>query len=864
MFPRVRPKAPRTPREAASLLAGRCRALRDAVSAAIAAPSSQLRARLGVGAEGGEAECAEAFAQTIACALWIDHLDHPGTPTRCAAARARLEATPGPLTRALATAEAHREEIAEALAQLEAAVSAVEVEAVSGADEGLYFFERFLAAYDGRLRREAGAYYTPAEVVHAQIVAAEELLARRFAASFADPRVVTFDPACGTGVYPLAIVQHSLARAQTRGEDVAGCARQLGRNLHAYELLAGPCAIAHARLTRALQTAGASLPPEGAQVRRMDTLARADADDSAEGEVCVCIGNPPYDRRELAEVDRGGWIRHGDPERGERAPLADFLPDARGGRHAKNVYNEYVYFWRWALRRACERPGRGGVVCLITPSSYLRGPGFAAMRRHLRRTLDELWIVDLGGDALGPRPSANVFVGVRTPVCIAVGVRSEPGERSRPGSVWYTRLDEAHDRGQKLATLGALRSLGELEWTAAPDGWEAPFIPAAAGGYATWPRLVDIFPWQHAGAQWKRTWPIAEAPELLTRRWRALLQAEDRAAAFRETEAWTIARARVDLFDGVTTLPPLASLPPEAPPPPLRRIAWRALDRRWCLADARLGDRLRPPLWRCHGPAQRYLTTLLSSGLSAGPAVFACAEVPDLHHFRGSFGDKGVIPLWRDAAATAANVTGGLINVLEDMYGEAVTPEALFAYVYGCLGHPGYVAALAEELAEPGPRVPLTRDAGLFARCAALGAELLQLHTYARVPAGAARCLAPVTGMPRRFGYADGVLTVGEGRFEPVAPEVWSYAVSGLKPVTSWLSARMLRPGGRTSSPLDRLRPEAWPEAWTRELLELLWVIEGSLALHAAQAELFREIVAGGLVTADELPQPSAREAAPP
>src|SRR5690606_27925761 len=146
--------------------------------------------------------------------------------------------------------------------------------------------------------------------------------------------------------------------------------------------------------------------------------------------------------------------------------------------------------------------------------------------------------------------------------------------------------------------------------------------------------------------------------------------------------------------------------------------------------------------------------TLLSSGLSAGPALLACAEVPDLHHFRGSFGDKGVIPLWRDAAATEANVTAGLIGVLQDMLKRTVTVEELFAYVYGCLAHPGYVEALAEALAEPGPRVPITRDAALFARCAALGGELLQLHTYTRVAPGAARCLSPVRGTPRRFAYA--------------------------------------------------------------------------------------------------------------
>ncbi len=40
------------------------------------------------------------------------------------------------------------------------------------------------------------------------------------------------------------------------------------------------------------------------------------------------------------------------------------------------------------------------------------------------------------------------------------------------------------------------------------------------------------------------------------------------------------------------------------------------------------------------------------------------ADVPDLHQFRGSFGGKDAIPLWRDAAATQPNVTAGLLDRL--------------------------------------------------------------------------------------------------------------------------------------------------------------------------------------------------------
>ena len=91
--------------------------------------------------------------------------------------------------------------------------------------------------------------------------------------------------------------------------------------------------------------------------------------------------------------------------------------------------------------------------------------------------------------------------------------------------------------------------------------------------------------------------------------------------------------------------------------------------------------------------------------------------------------------------------------------------------------------------------------------------------------------------MPRAFGYEGGSIVVGSGRFGPVPPAVWEYEVSGLKVVPSWHAGRMLQPSGRTSSPLDALRPEAWTETLTQELLELLKA-QFSLRMQLATQQL--------------------------
>jgi len=70
---------------------------------------------------------------------------------------------------------------------------------------------------------------------------------------------------------------------------------------------------------------------------------------------------------------------------------------------------------------------------------------------------------------------------------------------------------------------------------------------------------------------------------------------------------------------------------------------------------------------------------------------------------------------------------------------------------------------------------------------------------------------------------------------------------------------------GRKSSPLDEIRPERWTPALTDELLELLWVLEHTLAMEPELEALLDEVVRGPCFTSEELPKPTAEERrAPP
>jgi len=942
------PVTPRTARGLAEFLAPLARLLRNEVQESLEREGGAV-SQIGdewrgvLFADADAAQFADAYAQTVTYALLLARFEGAEN-LRQALASDRLRETQHDL---LATAldllenREAREELSMPLDLLERAIGVVEARALLAArgrqgafnpseevddDPWLYFYEHFLGAYDAKLRKSRGVYFTPVEVVRAQVRFAGELLRERFgkAMAFADNSVDVLDPACGTGTYPLAVLQHAAESVRDREGDgaVPGRMRDLAGRLHAFEILVGPYAVAQLRLTQRLRELGVTdhnpltyladtLESPDVQSRLAEgVLYKALTDErerarkvKRETRIFVCLGNPPYDREQRGPDDdpgrrKGGWVRYGDEGEGADPLLEDFLAPVReagGGIHLKNLYNDYVYFWRWALWKVLDSTNDAGIVTFITASSYLRGPAFAGMRRKMREVFDELWIIDLEGDSLGARKTENVF-DIQTPVAIAIGVRNgkpDPTEPVTPARVSKVRLTGSVR--EKLAALDDAESFADLDWRdcASPaDAREAgsltnhdwrndasagmPFMPDEPGRYSDWATIIDVFPWQHSGMQFKRTWPIGENREVLESRWRALLEhpSATQAELFRETRDRKVRGEYPSLLGGERQ-PAIASLDSAAAAPPIVPYAYRSFDHQQMLRDARLGDFCRPALHRAHSERQVYVTSLLTSVLGAGPAATASVAIPDLHHFCGR-GAKDIIPLYHDAEAAEPNVTRGLLERISEVYGATVGAERLFAYGYGILAQPAYVERFWDELEQPPPRLPITKDATLFARVADLGERLLHLHTYGErftgpdrppgVPHGEARNTkeVPPTPLPEGHSYdeAERVLRVGDGEFAPVSPEVYGYSVSGLHVVKSWLDRRKRDRSGRKSSDLDEIRPDRWEFAG--ELLELLWVLEETVRLQPEGAALLDEVCGSELFTADELPSPSDDERQPP
>jgi predicted helicase len=896
------PIVPGSAKQLAEYLAPLCRILRNDVRDALRAEAPGVKAAaadwrryLFPGAD--DARFADAYAQTVTFSLLLARSNGSDT-LFLDEAIASLTHANSLLSRALQvlTDPLVKEHLATSLGLLQRVINAVPIGTMSGGrrDPWLHFYEDFLSEYDPKLRKDAGAYYTPVEVVQAQVRIADHLLRTRMnkPMGFATGGVNVLDPAVGTGTYLLGIVEHALAHVESNEGHGAVAARAdvLGSALYGFEIMVGPYAVAALRLTRMLQQYGGHVPGDGAQVMLTNTLesphekipelpllyqpiglehkrAKRVKDTVP---ILVCLGNPPYDRHAAATVDNkamaGGWVRWGEAKNSKDAILNDFIGPVKAAGHGgdlKNLYNLYVYFWRWALWKTFEHDlaNGPGIVSYISASSFIDGAAFLGMRRKMRELCDDIWVIDLGGEGRGTRKDDNVFA-IQTPVAITVAVRYSGPKPNTPAQVHYTRVEGK--RAAKLATLEVLGSIDDLRFEGCPDDWDAPFRPAGRGAYFDWPLLIDLMPWQHSGVQGKRTWPVGPTEDVLRIRWTALLSATNRAEAFKESTDRRVFASYQQFGASTSDATPLGELSANTVCPTPLPYGYRSFDRQFILADGRLLSRPRQPLWQSHSSNQIYFAGVFTQPLSEGPALTVSASVPDLHYFSGR-GAKDVLPLYRDAAATLPNLHPQLLPLLHETYKYTVPAEDVAAYFYAVLAQPAFTARFQDELVTRELRVPVTTNAELFERAVDLGRELLFLHSYGERfterqawPKPVVKCLKAVPSgvLPDKFSYdgAKQIITVGGGEFGSVSKDVWEYEVSGLKVVQSWLGYRMKKRKGRKSSPLDDITPQEWSSDYTSEFLRLLNLLTRTMALQPQQAALLDDILTAPLLAADTLP----------
>ena len=354
------PLVPKTAKQLAQYLAPLCEMLRNDVVEALSNGSEPVknvardwREYLFPGAN--DAQFADGYAQTVTFSLLLARSLGSNTLNLSDAVETLGKENPL-LSRALQilTEQSIKKDLYASLNMLQRVINQVPTGTMSGKrrDPWLHFYEDFLEKYDPKLRKQHGVYYTPVEVVQAQVRFVDDLLRNRFGKEFgfADGGVSVLDPAVGTGTYLLGIIEHAMEVVRKKENATTQPARAslLATNLYGFEIMVAPYAVAILRLSKMLGEYDANVPADGVQIMLHNAMESPNeplpelpgfyqpigvehkrAKRIKETvPILVTLGNPPYGRHEKAAKENltmsGGWVRHGDSTSDNDPILNDF------------------------------------------------------------------------------------------------------------------------------------------------------------------------------------------------------------------------------------------------------------------------------------------------------------------------------------------------------------------------------------------------------------------------------------------------------------------------------------------------------------------------------------------------------------
>lgn len=714
-------------------------------------------------------------------------------------------------------------------------------------DPFIYFYEDYLARYNARMRKTRGVYYTPPPIVNFIVRAIDDILRDSFgiADGLADrKRVTVLDFATGTGTFLVEVLERIFAQigGPESGKAPLVVRDHILKNIYGFEYLIAPYTIAHLKLAQYLRDkeaeagrAAGELSPQGDerfQVFLTNTLEPISpqpnyllpelsheteaAQAVKQKPILVITGNPPY----------SGHSRNNGPvaTASVEAYRKDHPELSKPGQ-GKWLQDDYVKFIRFAQAKmdAVDE----GVVGIITNHSFLDNPTFKGMRASLMESFDQLYFIDLHGNAKkkerAPDGSKdeNVF-DIEQGVAISLMVK-------RPGlakGVW--RADWWGDRQAKYD-----RAAHE---TFSPDLLEPVEVVkplslftrrdvVAERGYAELWSVADIFGRNGDPAPGIVTthdeFAISFTPEEAVEKVERLLatKTEDEARAlFRlcSQEQWSYERAKTEL--------PLIDLRGSAV-----RLSYAPFDDRWTIWDQNVAVHRR---LRVSEHLSTYNIALLSlKRLEAGRDwhhAFVADEIVG-HHSLSSKEINYVFPLYlypmldKEAVSKKAvrdlyaeqdpfaghdrieNITPKFRTWLNARYGILPTPEQVFGYVYAVLNTPTYRTAYADFLRTDFPRIPFPDARADFEALADLGWRLSETQLMRRTQRDApnGRYLGKgdnVVDRPR-WSEAERTLWINATQgFAGVSAEVWAFTVGGYQVLDKYLKSRR----GRTLS-LDEI-----------------------------------------------------------
>jgi predicted helicase len=630
-------------------------------------------------------------------------------------------------------------------------------------------YENFYKVYNAKAADRLGVIYTPNDIVRFMVESADWLCEKHFSRNLIDPQVEILDPAAGTGTFICELLEHF--RGQGRK-----LKQKYREELHANEVAILPYYVANLNIeaTYAAITGEYAEFPNLCFVDTLDNVAglrkHAGHQDELFGgvseenverirrqnkrKISVIIGNPPYNANQLNENENNKNREYPDIDR----RIKDTYIKASTAQKTK-LYDMYTRFFRWASDRVEEN----GIVAFVSNSSFINARGFDGFRRVVEADFNEIWIVDLKGDARTSgerrrREGGNVFDDqIRVGIAVYFCVKRSEGGRCR---IYYQAVRDAARSEEKRAFLSSRQLSGRPFTEIHPDkdhnwinltdndfGDLLPLVSRETKQASNPMQESAILKSYSFGVVTNRDdWVYGESKRSVAEKVKALIaiynkdrmrlsavrDAAKRTAALNTTIKWTRAVKR-DLAAGVAYSFDAGRI---------IEAVYRPYCMRYLYFCPQLNEmpNLMPRYFGASGTGRNDSIVFTDPTAEKPFMAWATRICPDMH-LVGAASGAVCIPRRRGVAADAEdNITDWGLRQFAQHYDGVkesrkckVTKDAVFYYTYAVLHDPVYREKYSVNLKREFPRLPLYRD---FSEWVRWGKELMNLHLdYATVEA---------------------------------------------------------------------------------------------------------------------------------
>lgn len=676
-------------------------------------------------------------------------------------------------------------------------------------DPYIYLYEKFLAAYDKKLRQAKGVYYTPPQVVNFIVRALDDILINTFKINdgLGDRNKVTvLDFAAGTGTFLVEVIQQIFDKLpKNSGKKELVVKEHILKNIFGFEYLIAPYTIAHLKLSQFLKDNGYTLQEkERLQIFLTNTLDPVNiqqripflpalTEESKQAQkvkdkpILVITGNPPYSNY---STNKGTWI-------------GDLLNDYKKGLNETkiNLDDDYIKFIRFAQdkmeysveeknsERKRIKDVRNGIIGIITNNSFLNGLTHRQMRKSLIGSFDQIYILNLHGyyleDTSDGSKDENVF-DIKQGVAISFFIKNSDVEEK---GIFYADL--FGKREDKYAALFSL-SKNDIDWKKLKlDNkyfFFRPFDYEGLNRYEKSFSINAIFGKHGTGVKTDRDELFFDLEKTLLQEKIKILLGPAIPSDFKkkyqvkDSSSFKITKKIKDkkFSDKLIIL-----------------CNYRPFDVRYLYYDTRILSRPNNATFQhILNRENLVLTVKRQNKFEPFSYAFILDRMTESCFFESSFANNSIFPLYLYIGEERlTNFTKQFSNFIKENH-KGTKPETVLAYIYAILHSPTYRSKYIEFLKIDFPRIPFTNDKKLFQEISKIGDELIKVHlleTEIKDPVGNFLGKGSNTVEEIRFSVEKkvGQLFINKTQyFDNVSEEVFNFQIGGYPVLNKYLTER--------------------------------------------------------------------------